>query len=69
MLRRLGQVNHRGAPAESIGRQVQRHSDRFPALLDAMTTATSDGGQDRAFEFGLDRILDGLGLLLAQRGN
>jgi hypothetical protein len=43
-----------------------RHGDRFPVLVATMTAA-ADAGQNRAFEFGLDRILDGLGVLIAQR--
>jgi len=35
--------------------------------LNDAVIAAGDGGQDRAFDFGLDRILDGLDLLIAQR--
>jgi hypothetical protein len=33
-----------------------------------MAAAAADGGHDQAFEFGLDRILDGLDILITQRG-
>ena len=52
----------------TIGQQLRRHGDRFPALVATMTAAAADGGQDQAFTFGLDRILDGLAMLIAKRG-
>jgi AcrR family transcriptional regulator len=57
-----------GDIAATIGERLRRHGDRFPALVATMTAAAADGGQDQAFEFGLYRILDGLGILIAQRG-
>jgi hypothetical protein len=32
-----------------------------------MASAATDGAHDQAFEFGLDRILDGLDVLMARR--
>jgi hypothetical protein len=32
-----------------------------------MTSAATEGSQEQAFTFGLDRVLDGLQLLIAQR--
>lgn len=46
---------------------LRHHSDRFPALAATAAAAASDGVRDQAFEFGLDRILDGLDMLMAQR--
>ena len=57
-----------GDIAVMIGEQLRRHGDRFPALVATMAAAAADGGHDQAFEFGLDRILDGLDVLIAQRG-
>jgi len=54
--------------AAMIGEQLRRHGDRFPALVAAMAAAAADGGHDQAFDFGLDRILDGLDILITQRG-
>ncbi|SCF46584.1 Tetracyclin repressor, C-terminal all-alpha domain [Micromonospora matsumotoense] len=51
-----------------IGEQIRRHGDRFPALAATMAAAAVDGRQDQVFEFGLDRILDGLDILIRQRG-
>lgn len=42
------------------------HAARFPALTAALDSADDDG-RDRAFDFGLDRILDGVELLVEQR--
>ncbi|GAA2640872.1 TetR/AcrR family transcriptional regulator [Dactylosporangium fulvum] len=53
--------------AAMIGEQLRRHGDRFPALVATMATAATDGGHDQAFEFGLERILDGLDILITQR--
>ncbi|HEY2674344.1 MAG TPA: TetR/AcrR family transcriptional regulator [Rugosimonospora sp.] len=50
-----------------VGEQLRRHGDRFPALVATMAAAAADGGHDQAFEFGLDRILDGLDILIAGR--
>lgn len=46
---------------------LREHGDRFPALAATMTSAATEGPQEHAFTFGLDRILDGLQLLIAQR--
>lgn len=46
---------------------LRDQSDRFPALTTTMTAAATDGGNDQAFEFGLDRILDGLDMLMSRR--
>jgi hypothetical protein len=51
----------------AIGRLVQEHSDRYPAAAAAMADVSGSGGQDQALEFGLRRILDGLGVLIAER--
>ncbi|GAB3149690.1 TetR/AcrR family transcriptional regulator [Micromonospora sonneratiae] len=50
-----------------IGELLRQHGDRFPALTATMASASSGDGQNQAFEFGLDRILDGLHALISQR--
>jgi AcrR family transcriptional regulator len=50
-----------------ITKLLREHGDRFPALAATMTSAATEGPQEQAFSFGLDRILDGLQLLIAQR--
>jgi AcrR family transcriptional regulator len=52
----------------ALRERLHRHGDRFPTLVATMTAAAADGKRDQAFEFGLDRILDGIGVLIAQRG-
>jgi hypothetical protein len=47
---------------------LREHGDRFLALAATMTSAATEGPQEQAFTFGLDRVLDGLQLLIAQRG-
>jgi AcrR family transcriptional regulator len=51
----------------SIAELLRTHGDRYPALTAALAPASSHGSQDTALDFGLDRIFDGLGVLIAQR--
>lgn len=53
--------------AATITEALSHRSDRFPALAATMASAATDGAQDQAFGFGLDRILDGLDTLIAHR--
>ena len=53
--------------AAVLGTVVQAHGERYPALTAAFASAASLGGQDQALDFGLRRILDGLGVLITQR--
>jgi hypothetical protein len=53
--------------AAQITTLLREHGDRFPALAATMTFAATEGPQEQAFTFGLDRVLDGLQLLIAQR--
>ncbi|TJZ54073.1 TetR/AcrR family transcriptional regulator [Streptomyces piniterrae] len=50
-----------------LGELMQAHGERFPALTSALSSAARSGGQDQAWEFGLQRILDGLAALIDQR--
>jgi AcrR family transcriptional regulator len=50
-----------------LGGLMQAHGERFPALAEAFASAVQSGGQDQAWEFGLQRILDGLAALIDQR--
>jgi AcrR family transcriptional regulator len=56
-------------PEAHLGRAIaevlRRHGERFPVLAATMADATT--GQDQAFDFGLDRILDGLRVLVDAR--
>jgi AcrR family transcriptional regulator len=53
--------------AAAMGMVVRGHADRYPAVVAALTDVAAHGGADDAFDFGLGRILDGLGVLVAQR--
>jgi AcrR family transcriptional regulator len=48
----------------AMGLVLREHADRFPAVAAALADATA---ADQAFTFGLDRILDGLEVLLGRR--
>jgi len=46
---------------------VMLHGERFPHLTAAMRETAVSGGQNQAFTFGLDRILDGIEALIDRR--
>ncbi|MEU5806003.1 TetR/AcrR family transcriptional regulator [Streptomyces sp. NPDC047718] len=50
-----------------LGDLMREHGERFPALTTALGSAAASHGQDQAWEFGLQRILDGLAALIDQR--
>ncbi|WP_031037363.1 TetR/AcrR family transcriptional regulator [Streptomyces sp. NRRL F-5650] len=50
-----------------LGKLMQTHGEQFPALTAALASAARSEGQDQAWEFGLQRILDGLAALIDQR--
>jgi AcrR family transcriptional regulator len=50
-----------------ITQLLATHGDRYPAVTAALASASRPSSQDRALEFGLERIFDGLGVLIAQR--
>ncbi|MGC0419474.1 TetR/AcrR family transcriptional regulator [Embleya sp. AB8] len=50
-----------------LGGLMQEHGAQFPALASAFASAVQSDGQDHAWEFGLQRILDGLAALIDQR--
>lgn len=52
---------------DTIAGLVQGREDRFPALAAAIADARAGGKQDQALDFGLARILDGVGALIDQR--
>jgi len=55
------------AMAAAITGLLHGRQERFPALAAALGSAAEHGAQDQAFDFGLARILDGVGLLIADR--
>ncbi|MFI8962453.1 TetR/AcrR family transcriptional regulator [Streptomyces sp. NPDC053493] len=50
-----------------LGDLMQAHGERFPALTAALASAARSDEQDQAWDFGLQRILDGLAVLVDQR--
>jgi Tetracyclin repressor-like, C-terminal domain len=46
---------------------LAEHGDRFPALARTLAEGVPVEGRDAAFDFGLDRILDGLEALIRRR--
>lgn len=53
--------------ATVLGRLLDAHGERYPALGAALAAAAAPGEQDQALEFGLQRVLDGLEALVARR--
>jgi hypothetical protein len=53
--------------AAAITGLLHGRQERFPALTAAFGSAAGQGSQDKALDFGLARILDGVGLLIASR--
>lgn len=53
--------------AAILGDLIQTHGESFPALTAAWASAVEPDGQDQAWEFGLQRILDGLAALIDRR--
>jgi AcrR family transcriptional regulator len=51
----------------AIGALLHGHEERFPALVAALDSARRNGSQDQALDFGLNRILDGVELLITTR--
>jgi AcrR family transcriptional regulator len=51
----------------SMMRAMTEHADRYPAVAAAMADIAASGGTDEAFTFGLERILDGLEVLIRSR--
>jgi AcrR family transcriptional regulator len=56
-----------GELAASMMRAMTEHADRYPALAATLADIAAEGGRDQAFPFGLERILDGLGVLIRNR--
>jgi AcrR family transcriptional regulator len=52
----------------AINDVLEGHADRFPALARLMSEPVTDASRDQAFDFGLERILDGLQALMRRRG-
>ena len=55
------------AMAAAITGLLRGRQERFPALTAALGSAAEHGSQDNALDFGLARIPDGVGLLIASR--
>ncbi|MEV7235728.1 TetR/AcrR family transcriptional regulator C-terminal domain-containing protein [Streptomyces sp. NPDC051020] len=53
----------------ALGTVLRDHGADYPHLAAATASSARSGtqGQDQALEFGLDRILDGLEVLIAER--
>ena len=61
-------VKHR-VTRDDVNELLETHGERFPALATALGSAAERREEmDQAWEFGLERILDGLGVLIEQRG-
>jgi AcrR family transcriptional regulator len=66
-VRMIAGQNVQKAPEASLLTAMAEHADRYPAVAAAMADIMATGGMDEAFDFGLERILDGLQMLIASR--
>ena len=55
------------ALADQLGPILAAHADRYPQTAAAFATAGESGQRDDALRFGLERILDGVAALIAER--
>ena len=46
---------------------LSAHADRYPEVMAAFSDGPGPAGRDNALDFGIDRILDGLAALIAER--
>ncbi|MEU7067664.1 TetR/AcrR family transcriptional regulator [Streptomyces sp. NPDC046161] len=53
--------------AKALDEVMREHGEGYPALTAALGSVAAHGGQDQALEFGLERIFDGIGLLVEGR--
>jgi AcrR family transcriptional regulator len=56
-----------GELTAATGELMRTHGERFPHLIAAMGETAAAGGQNQAFAFGVDRILDGIEVLINRR--
>jgi AcrR family transcriptional regulator len=56
-----------GEIARQVGLALSAHAERYPQVLAAFSAGAGPGGRDNALDFGIDRILDGLAVLIAER--
>ncbi|MEV6599190.1 TetR/AcrR family transcriptional regulator [Actinoplanes sp. NPDC051346] len=61
-----GGADPEGQLATVIATVVRDHAERFPAVV-AAVTESADDDREQAFDFGLERILDGLQALMHRR--
>jgi AcrR family transcriptional regulator len=62
-----GQEDLEAEIARQVGAVLSAEPDRYPQVLAAFSDAPRPGGRNNALNFGIDRILDGLGALIAAR--
>ncbi|ATL72314.1 TetR family transcriptional regulator [Nocardia terpenica] len=49
-----------------LGETLAAHADRYPATIAAFAESDAPGDRNNALHFGIDRILDGLGVLISR---
>jgi AcrR family transcriptional regulator len=62
-----GDGNLEAALGRQISQALAAQADRYPRTIAAFTESGPPGARDNALDFGIDRILDGLGVLIAAR--
>jgi len=67
-VRMIAGQNVQSAPEASLLRAMSEHADRFPAVANPMDDLVPQQVWEDGFAFGLERILDGLDMLIRSRG-
>ena len=62
-----GQEGLEAGIARQVGAALSAAPDRYPQVLAAFSDSPPPAGRDNALHFGIDRILDGLAVLIADR--
>jgi AcrR family transcriptional regulator len=62
-----GEANTEAALGRQISQALSAQAGRYPRTIAAFTESGPPGARENALGFGIDRILDGLGVLIAAR--
>jgi Tetracyclin repressor-like, C-terminal domain len=62
-----GQEDLEAEITRQVGAALSANPDRYPQVLAAFSDSPQPAGRDNALHFGIDRILDGLAVLIAAR--
>ncbi|WP_167490006.1 TetR/AcrR family transcriptional regulator [Nocardia terpenica] len=65
-VRSVGGEDLEDGMTRQLGETLAAHADRYPATIAAFAESDAPGDRNNALHFGIDRILDGLGVLISR---